>query len=224
MTDSEIIGSWRRAQDKRAQVKILADLNAVTAQEMQAKLEELQLWPEKKPARELTERERKVEELVGEGLDDVDIAERLGLSVWTAGDTRRKLGLKKPRGQRSPKVEQVPVDKLVPAEPEQPEPDPEIVTRVMTRKDILAAAERCVCGEREQDYGSPEDNFTVIADLWADYLRGCGVPLDSLRPNDVAAMLALLKIARIATGHGKADNWIDLAGYAACGGEVEGME
>lgn len=95
---------------------------------------------------------------------------------------------------------------------------------VMTRKDILAAAERCVCGEREQDYGSPEDNFTVIAYLWADYLRGCGVSLDFLEPHDVAAMLALLKIARIATGHGKADNWIDLAGYAACGGELEAKE
>ena len=34
-------------------------------------------------------------------------------------------------------------------------------------------------------------------------------------------MLALLKIARIATGHAKEDNWVDLAGYAACGGEIE---
>lgn len=34
-------------------------------------------------------------------------------------------------------------------------------------------------------------------------------------------MMCLFKIARIATGHGKADNWVDLAGYAACGGELE---
>ena len=34
-------------------------------------------------------------------------------------------------------------------------------------------------------------------------------------------MLALLKIARIASGHGKSDNWVDLAGYAACGGEIQ---
>nr|DAU67432.1 MAG TPA: hypothetical protein [Caudoviricetes sp.] len=32
---------------------------------------------------------------------------------------------------------------------------------------------------------------------------------------------ALLKIARIASGHAKSDNWVDLAGYAACGGEIE---
>lgn len=38
---------------------------------------------------------------------------------------------------------------------------------------------------------------------------------------DVGAMMCLFKLARISTGHGKADNWIDLAGYAACGGELE---
>ena len=37
-------------------------------------------------------------------------------------------------------------------------------------------------------------------------------------------MLALLKIARIRSGNGKEDNWVDLAGYAACGAEVEAVE
>ena len=92
----------------------------------------------------------------------------------------------------------------------------------MTRPEILDTAKKCVCGDREQDYGSPENNFTVIANLWADYLQGCGVAIDFLEPYDVAAMLALLKIARIASGHAKSDNWVDLAGYAACGGEIEG--
>lgn len=85
----------------------------------------------------------------------------------------------------------------------------------MKREEILDAAKRCVCGDREQDYGSPEKNFERIADFWAGYL---GYPV---KPEDVAAMLALLKIARIASGHAKEDNWIDLAGYAACGGEIE---
>ena len=31
--------------------------------------------------------------------------------------------------------------------------------RKLTRADILHAAEKCVCGQREQDYGTPEDNF-----------------------------------------------------------------
>ena len=94
----------------------------------------------------------------------------------------------------------------------------------MTREDILAAALKCVCGEREQDYGSPEDNFNTIAKMWSAYLMA--LPKDPsgfpwLLSHDVAAMLALLKIARIGSGHAKADNWVDLAGYAACGGEIE---
>ncbi len=86
----------------------------------------------------------------------------------------------------------------------------------MTRKELLAAAEKCVCGQREQEYGTPEDNFGRIADMWGAYL---GYPI---RPEDVAAMMALLKIARIATSTATADSWIDLAGYAACGAEVSG--
>ena len=33
-------------------------------------------------------------------------------------------------------------------------------------------------------------------------------------------MMALFKLGRIATGGDKADNFIDLAGYAACAGEI----
>lgn len=29
----------------------------------------------------------------------------------------------------------------------------------MKREEILDAAKRCVCGDREKDYGSPENNF-----------------------------------------------------------------
>lgn len=102
----------------------------------------------------------------------------------------------------------------------------EDVKRKLTRADILHAAEKCVCGQREQDYGTPEDNFETIAGLWETYLsRACvdeagGVYIDA---NDVAMMMALLKIARIAAGGEKADSWIDLAGYAACGAECEGV-
>ena len=91
----------------------------------------------------------------------------------------------------------------------------------MTRDEILDTAKSIVGGDREQDYGSPEDSFKVIADLWNAYLAGCG-NTDSISAVDVAVMMALLKIARIASGHYKADSWIDLAGYAACGGEIEG--
>lgn len=85
----------------------------------------------------------------------------------------------------------------------------------MKRAEILEKAKRCVTGDREQDYGSPENNFKIIAEFWSAY-TGC-----EIKSKDVAAMLALMKIARIKSGHAKSDNWIDLAGYAACGGEIE---
>ena len=94
----------------------------------------------------------------------------------------------------------------------------------MKRKEILEAAAKCVCGDREQDYGSPENNFRRIAEFWKVYLKGKCVSLGadvSILPEDVSAMMALLKIARIASGNAKEDNWVDLAGYAACGGELE---
>lgn len=89
----------------------------------------------------------------------------------------------------------------------------------MTRHEILMAADQCVNGDREEDYGKPEDNFAVIAKFWNIYLSD--IPRDpGIDATDVACMMALMKIARINSGRIKADNFIDLAGYAACGGEI----
>ena len=89
----------------------------------------------------------------------------------------------------------------------------------MTRKEILATAEKCVNGERQEQYGTPEDNFRTIAEFWQIYLSKKPQPT-SIDAHDVAVMMALLKIARIASGQIKDDNYIDLAGYAACAGEI----
>ena len=82
----------------------------------------------------------------------------------------------------------------------------------MTRAEILAKASEIVNGQRQ--YGQPENNFGHIARLWEAYI---GVEVSSV---DVAMMMALLKIARIASGHATEDSFVDLAGYAACGGEI----
>ena len=84
----------------------------------------------------------------------------------------------------------------------------------MTREDVLAQAKFAVMTDRATDYGEPERNFTVIAEMWTLYKD---VPFE---PHDVAVMLALLKIARIKTSPQRMDHWVDVAGYAACGGEV----
>lgn len=103
------------------------------------------------------------------------------------------------------------------------EPD-EGEAKKLTRAAVLEKARACVCGEREQDYGSPEDSFGCIAELWEAYLRAACVSPDSVvrvTPTDVAMLMALLKIARVGTScvGGTADSFVDLAGYAACGAE-----
>lgn len=93
----------------------------------------------------------------------------------------------------------------------------------MTRKDILHEAEKCVCGQREQDYGTPESNFETIAQLWSAYMEAAHpnlkMAMNEFTAKDVAVMMALLKIARIARGSSP-DSFVDLAGYAACAGEI----
>ena len=83
----------------------------------------------------------------------------------------------------------------------------------MKRAEILEAARKCVCGEREREYGRPENNFALIGKLWEAYTG------TRYSAKDVAMMLALLKVARIKTGV-KGDSFVDLAGYAACAGEI----
>jgi len=40
----------------------------------------------------------------------------------------------------------------------------------MDRKKCLEAAQEITL-DRETSYGTPEENFTLIADLWSQYLR-----------------------------------------------------
>lgn len=84
----------------------------------------------------------------------------------------------------------------------------------VSRADILDRAKAIVTGEREKQYGKPEDNFAIIAELWGTYTGY------KFSPVDVAMMMVLLKVARIKTGVGTVDSFVDLAGYAACAGEI----
>ena len=103
---------------------------------------------------------------------------------------------------------------------EKPAADARQESEHWTRKRVLSEAEKCVCGHREQDYGTPEDSFEMIGKLWAVYLD-YATKIDAY---DVAAMMALLKIARIAKSPDHMDSWCDLAGYASCGGEIAGKD
>lgn len=93
------------------------------------------------------------------------------------------------------------------------------------RADILLSAAGCILADRAAAYGPPEDNFANIVALWNAYLemrkqRNPADPSfsgDLLDGADQAVMMALMKIARLATNPTHKDSWVDAAGYLACG-------
>jgi hypothetical protein len=90
----------------------------------------------------------------------------------------------------------------------------------VTRRQILEEAINAVCTDRNHQYGGPEQSFTAIAEMWTAYLhcKGHDITIDS---HDAAMMLTLFKAARVTTSDSpKADTYVDLAGYAACAGEL----
>lgn len=88
----------------------------------------------------------------------------------------------------------------------------------MTKNDILDKANTIINGERQGAYGQAEDSFSIIAKMWSAYL---GKAVDA---SDVANMMVLMKVARNANGVYKDDNWIDICGYAALGGEIQSKD
>ena len=82
------------------------------------------------------------------------------------------------------------------------------------RTKVLAEAIDLINGEREKHYGTPQQNFAAVADMWSAYLG------HSVSSADVCHMMALLKIARLRNGRHK-DSSVDAAGYMALGFEVD---
>ena len=82
-----------------------------------------------------------------------------------------------------------------------------------TRTEILNDAIMLINGDREKQYGTPQESFGCIADMWTAYL---GHPVTAA---NVCNMMALLKIARLRNGE-HYDSSVDAAGYMALGAEM----
>jgi hypothetical protein len=92
-------------------------------------------------------------------------------------------------------------------------------TVLQPRVQALREAASIIAGDRDVQYGGPEENFTRIAKIWSVIV---GVEIS---PEDVAMMMVGLKVARYASKSGfQPDTWIDIAGYAGCGYEVGSVE
>lgn len=70
---------------------------------------------------------------------------------------------------------------------------------------------KAVVTDRNDTYGDPLADFRRIAAMWTALF---GTPID---PHQVAMAMACLKLSRMVEAPGHRDNWLDLAGYAACG-------
>ena len=88
----------------------------------------------------------------------------------------------------------------------------------MNRAEILSTASEYVTRDRASTHGSAERNFELIGKYWSAHL---GVDVSA---TDVAVMMTHLKLARIRSNPAHGDNWIDGAGYLACGGEIATQE
>jgi hypothetical protein len=73
---------------------------------------------------------------------------------------------------------------------------------------LFRQASSIINGERQDQYGNPEDSFKNIGELWGWYL---GV---TITPEMVAFMMALFKAVR-EKHQRKRDNVVDMAGYLA---------
>jgi hypothetical protein len=80
---------------------------------------------------------------------------------------------------------------------------------------LLDEAKRIVCGDRDQEYGAPEDNFALIAAKWSVTLSKR--LKSAIEPHEVAVMMIDLKTIRCIELPTKPDSWTDTAGYSACG-------
>lgn len=91
----------------------------------------------------------------------------------------------------------------------------ETVEEVLPRIEALREAARIISGDRDKQYGGPEDNFTRIAKVWSVIFNR------EFTSEDVAMAMVGVKLARFASDAGfQPDTWIDIAGYAGCGYEV----
>jgi len=94
------------------------------------------------------------------------------------------------------------------------------------RGQILAETEAIINGKRNHDYGDPLEDFTTTAAFWQTYLTRIVARRGSIEllPHDVAAMMMLLKLARLTWTPDEKDHWKDAIGYGALGWECKSRE
>lgn len=112
------------------------------------------------------------------------------------------------------------VDEEVAYQFEFPPPRPPEERVLTLRRDVLMEAIKTTepDGPRADSYGSAQEGFGKVAAIWSAIL---GFQVEAWQ---VGAMMAGLKLARVASDPLHRDSWVDIAGYAALGAEVAGVD
>lgn len=94
---------------------------------------------------------------------------------------------------------------------------------ITPRAEVLREAEQLITGDRNETYGTPTQNFTNIAELWNVQFAHLLKDDAKFSAYDVALAQIHVKMARM-VAQPKRDNFVDIAGYAACGWEAKDSE
>ena len=84
----------------------------------------------------------------------------------------------------------------------------------LTKEEILNQAVTIIKGDRNLRYGDPKINYKRIIEGWQLILG------TEITEGQYGMMMIWMKIARLMEDETHMDSWIDIAGYAACTGEV----
>lgn len=84
----------------------------------------------------------------------------------------------------------------------------------MNRHDILETT-KAILGDRGATHGSADELFDRIAMYWSGHLG------QEVSPHDVAIMMVLFKMARVAANPAHEDSLVDACGYLALASELQ---
>tara|TARA_R100000951_G_scaffold116383_2_gene127946 strand:+ start:3623 stop:3931 length:309 start_codon:yes stop_codon:yes gene_type:complete len=84
----------------------------------------------------------------------------------------------------------------------------------MKREDVLRNAEELTSAVRDEIYGDPTTNHERIAEMWSSILNV------DVRAEEVVLCMIAVKMSRLCRTPHHEDSWVDIAGYAALGGEI----
>ena len=94
-------------------------------------------------------------------------------------------------------------------------------TKSIVKENILQQAKELVSNDREGTHGDARQNHEQIAEFWNIFLDNKLKPMAAITCDDVAVMMALLKISRSTQGKFNVDVYIDAAAYMAIAGELK---